>query len=341
MSGTLGRAAPVLLPAGRVTWAGFRYTTGTGTSGVYYYTRVRSTSDWDSTPLATNPQFRDTLSWSWSSRLRWLSTGGGSLQMSGCWDWSIEAMAETDTIFVRNITPAYVPALQTLYGRMPQCYTYFSVNYAAATYDWRIIQDAHADPPDPGDTDVAKFNYHVSVAVNTNFGLRGSSSSCPAIVEGSPAHLRCDSDAVNNATNIDLMTTEITWLRPLVIGGCSHAWVVLGYDKSTDPDRSFKVNMGWGGIANGWDLLDFRCPASDIEHATWLAPKDVVKFVGNAVAGDGSPANPYLNFEAAVAGASADATLIFKANSDNLFTASTLVIDKALTLTGHNVTIRK
>jgi hypothetical protein len=308
---------------------------------VYYYTRVRSAGDWDSTPLAANPQLKDTLGWSWSGRLRWVSTGGGSLQMSGCWDWSVEAMAENDPALVQNITPAYLAALQTLYGRMPQNSTYYSVNYGAATYDWSLIQDVHADPPDAGDTEVAKFNYHVSVAVNTNFGLRGSSSSCPLIVQGAPAYLRYDGDAVNGSTNITTMTDEITWLRPLVIGGCGHAWVVLGYDKSTDPDRSFKVNMGWGGSGNGWELLDFRCPTGSMEHATRLAPKDVIRFVGNTVSGDGSPSAPYLNVEAAVSAAPVNSTLIFKAGSDNLFTASPLTINKALTLKGYNVTIRK
>jgi len=316
-------------------------TTGTGTSGVYYYTRVRSAGDWDSTPLASDPKLTDSPSWSWSGRLTWTSSGGGYLQMSGCWDWSIKSTAENDSALVQNITPAYLAAVSTLYDRMPQNSTYYSVNYSGATYDWDLIQDVHADPPDAGDTEVAKINYHVAVAVNTNFGVRASSSSCPAIVEGAPAHLRYDGDAVNNSTNISTMTTEITWMRPLTIGGCGHAWVVLGYDKSTDPNRSFKVNMGWGGSGNGWELLDFYCPASGMEHATRLAPKDVVKFVGNTVAGDGSPSSPYLNIEAAIAAAPTNSTLIFKAGSENLFTASPLVINKALTLKGYGATIGK
>ena len=315
--------------------------TGSGTSGVYYKTRHRSVGDWDSAPLAADPELTDSPGWSWSGRLKWISSGGGYLQMSGYWDWSIEATAEKDSGLVQNITPAYLTALSTLYGRMPRDSTWYQVNYSTATYDWSIIQDQHIDPSDPGDVEAAKLNYHVAVAVNTNFGLRASSSSCPAIVEGAPAHLRYDGDAVNSSTNITAMTDEIAWLRPLTIGGCGHAWVVLGYDKSTDPDRSFKVNMGWGGSGNGWELLDFYCPASSMEHATRLAPKDVMKFVGSTGAGDGSPGDPYLNVEAAVSAAPANSTLIFKAGSDNTFAASTLIINKALTLKGRNITIRK
>ncbi len=315
--------------------------TGTGTSGVYYRTRSRPAGSWDSTPLATDPQITDIGDWSWAGRLAWLSSNN-RLYMSGCWDWSIYGMAEGDSNCVRNIHPAYLTALKTLYDRMPKDSTYYSVNYTAASYNWSAIRDRHEDPPDAGDTEAAKINYHTAVAVNTTFGIRGSSASCPLIVEGAPAHLRYDGDAVNSSTNIYTMTDEIAWLRPLAIGGCGHAWIVYGYDKSTDPNRSFKVNMGWGGSSvDGWQLLDFYCPAAGMEHATRLAPKDVVKFVGGALGGDGTPSSPYQNVETAVSGAPSGATLIFKAGSDNTFSATTLVIDKPLTLKGEGIVVRK
>ncbi|MCU0640447.1 MAG: C10 family peptidase [Candidatus Krumholzibacteria bacterium] len=315
--------------------------TGSGSSSVYYPTRKWPAGTWDSTPLASDPLITDSGDWSWSGRLAYLSSTH-RLYISGCWDWSIHGAAHNDSSLVQNITPEYLTALQTLYERMPADSTLHAINYAAASYTWSLIQNSHDDPPDAGDTEVAKINYHTAVAVNTNFGLRGSSASCPLVVEGATAHLRYDTDAATQATNISTMTSEIAWLRPLGIGGCGHMWVVCGYDKSTDPNRSFKVNMGWRGTSSdGWELLDFHCPASGMEHATMLAPKDVVKFVGGYLGGDGTPNSPYRNIETAVAGAPSGATLIFKAGSDNLFTATTLVIDKPLTLKGTNVVIRR
>ena len=314
--------------------------TGTGTSSVYYRTRSLPAGTWNSTPLASDPLITDSADWSWAGRLAYLATTH-RLYVSGCWDWSIYSTAYNDSALVLNITPEYLAALETLYEGMPADSSLHLVNYSAASYNWNLIGDSHDDPPDAGDTEVAKINYHAAVAVNTDFGLRGSSASCPLVVEGAPAHLRFDGDAVTQATNIYTMTGEITWLRPLGIGGCGHMWVVCGYDKSTDPNRSFKVNMGWRGTSSDcWQLLDFFCPASGMEHATRLAPKDVVKFVGGLIGGDGTPSSPYQNVETAVAGAPSGATLIFKAGSDNIFSSATLVIDKPLTLKGKNVVIR-
>ena len=137
------------------------------------------------------------------------------------------------------------------------------------------------------------------------------------------------------------MTTEIAWLRPLSIGGCGHAWVIHGYDMSTDPDRLFLMNFGWGGGGDGWYVADTRCPATVMEHAVRIAPAGVVKFVGSTASGDGGPASPYLNVEEAIASAANGATLIFKAGSDNMFSAATLTIDRPFTLKGKDVIIRK
>jgi hypothetical protein len=60
-----------------------------------------------------------------------------------------------------------------------------------------------------------------------------------------------------------------------------------------------------------------------------MAPQNMVKFVGAAVAGDGSPSDPYSGVEQALANAPNGATLIFKADSDNTFSSPTLTINRA------------
>ena len=101
------------------------------------------------------------------------------------------------------------------------------------------------------------------------------------------------------------MTYEIKWLRPVVLtgfnaDGSGHAWVVLGYNKGTDPDRQFLMNLGWGG-APGWytcDSIDFNDRQRQVYQ---IAPEDVVNFVGrdDMVFGDGSPDEPYRDIETA------------------------------------------
>ena len=114
----------------------------------------------------------------------------------------------------------------------------------------------------------------------------------------------------------------------------------------SDPTgRKFHVNMGWGGDDDGWYSCEgVYLPKGftiDQAHTTWIAPEDVVKFVGAANSGDGSPDDPYENIEEAIANAPDGATLIFKAGSDNTFSAAPLVIDRPLVLKGKNAIIRK
>jgi hypothetical protein len=319
-------------------------TTGTGSRGIYYRYRWRPEGSWMSTALASDPQLIDTFDWSWDGRLRWryIDGIGGRLEMSGYWDWSIKAMAEDTTgTYSGNYTPAYRTALDLLYDLMPRDSTYHYANFGTATYNWSLIEGNHSDPVDAGDTETAKLNYHTGIAVNSTYGLRGTSSSCPETSDNVPLYFRYDADATTVPANETTMTEEIAWLRPLSIGGCGHAWVVHGYDSSTDPDRLFLMNFGWGGGSDGWYVADTRCPISGMEQAVRLAPAGVVKFVGSVLSGDGSPNTPYRNVESAIASAPDGATLIFKAGSDNLFAATELTISRPFTLKGNNVTIRK
>jgi hypothetical protein len=319
--------------------------TGVGThTGSEYDYRWRST--WDEEPLSVDPNVPSTAFW--ATRLRWTSASGGRLQINGYW----EAGTYTNAQSISTNT-AYLAALATLYGRLTQATTTNSANFGATTYRWDLIRDVHTDPPDAPDAAVATLCFQVAVALDTEFGLGWSGSDLWRAVD--PSNNRkplvnnflYDADAYYGHANISaLVTEEIQWLRPVAFSGSGsiggHAWILYGYNKGTDPNRQFKMNMGWYGGSDGWYSLD-NVPLSLTQNHGYLiyvAPQDVVGFIGNTASGDGSPLEPYIDITQAVSTASSGTTLIFKAGSDNTFTAP-LTITKALTLKGRDVTIRK
>jgi len=155
------------------------------------------------------------------------------------------------------------------------------------------------------------------------------------------------------------MIEELQWLRPFQMRGDDdhnggHAWVVYGYNKLPNTTQ-FKMNMGWGGEGDNWyscdliDCLDGNSDpgsdgvpdfADDQMVLLWIAPRDGVRFVGGDVPGDGSPLQPYEDIEEAMGSAADGSTLIFRAGSENTFSADTLVITRPFTLRGEDVTVR-
>ena len=118
-------------------------------------------------------------------------------------------------------------------------------------------------------------------------------------------------------------------------------FIVYGYNRGTDPDRQFRMNMGHGGGDDGWFSLDSMPFTLYQKHLTRIAPLDVVRFVSDANPGDGSPSDPYRDIEEALADVPDNTTLIFKAGTTNTFSAGTLTINRSLTLKGYNITITK
>jgi len=309
-------------------------TTGVGNDSVSYPYRWRSSLD--SEPLATNPGI--------PSRYRGrLWYGSHRLQMNGYWDNSTYRSARRK---ISNDT-AYRNALTALWNRMTPDTKTPSADFGATTYNWSVILDRHADPPDAGDAEVAKLNAHVAIAVNTAFGLWSSNSFFENDVAGLEDHFRYDRDATFNKTaDIYSLTEDIQWLRPAGLGGNrsgggGHAWVVSGYNKGTDPNREFWMNMGWNGTSDNWYTFDNVSYPQFHDMMTRIAPLNVVKFVGDNNPGDGSPSNPYEDIKEAIGNAPNGATLIFKAGSTNTFSGDTLVINRPFTLKGHNVIIQK
>jgi hypothetical protein len=318
---------------------------GESTGATLYHYRWRT--DWDEEPLAIDPGIPD----DWMAvagfpdgRLGWVPDGGGRLRMIGYWDGSLHSFAANDDN-ITNKTPEYLTALQTLYDRLSHYETAVcDADFGATTYDWSILQDRHIDPPDPGDIEAAELSYHGAIACEMGFGVMGSGSNGLMLRNALIDHFRYDPDAHEIPRDMNVMTSEINWLRPIALGGGhpdggAHEMVVCGYNKGTDPNREFLMNLGWGGCSVNWYTWDdFPFPVDPV-HVFDIAPRNVVKFVGNVYHGDGSPGNPYLNIQEAIHYAPDGATLIFKAGSNNTFAATTLVIDRPFTLKGVDVTI--
>jgi len=320
--------------------------TGVGSHSTTYYWRWRNNWD-DEGPVPNDPGIP--AGWVATGRLDWTDAGGGTLWMNGYWDESLYKTARTF-----GPDQDYLDALSALYGRLTPATTNCSANFGATTYDWSVLQDVHRDPVDNGDPEVAELSYHAGVAADMYYGLHNSSAGLDAAANALATYFRYDSDAVaelRDANTKDKLIEDIQWLRPAELEGWGvgrgHAWVAYGYKESTD---QFLMNMGSYGSSDDWYTLDSVAPDPGpppfpgyavTKHVTRIAPLDVVRFVGAANPGDGSPDDPHEDIEEAISDAPDGATLIFKAGSDNTFSASTLTIDKPLTLKGKDVTIRK
>ena len=310
--------------------------TGVGSGSVNYNFRWRN--NWDEEPLSADPGIP--ANWGGGGRLEWTAADGGRLRMNGYWDGGI-----FNTALNISPDPGYHTALANLWGSMTQTTTTCSANFGASTYNWSIIQNGHSDPVDAGDSEVAKICSHVGIASGMDYGVWDSGCALYNVQTAIVDHFRYDPDDTYGDADINAMTEEILWFRPLEFSGCDapyscHIFVAYGYNKGTDPDRQFKMNMGHGGGDDGWFSLDSLVYDLHQKHLTQIAPRDVVRFVGAPHAGDGSPDNPYEDIDEALASVPDGTTLVFKAGSTNTFSAGSLVIDRPITLKGYNVTVQ-
>ncbi len=303
----------------------------TGGSSTVYYDK-RFTTSWNSTPLAQSVG----IPTEFVGRLEWVATGGGQLRMNGYWDESIHYAATQISDGV-----LYTNALGTLWSRMTPTTATLHVVHDGVTVNWSLLNDDHADPPDAGDDEAAELSYQFAVACHMGFGLWGSGSNHDEACDALADHFRYDPDSYNTTGGDHWITDEIAWLRPVQLAGASdsggHSWVIHGYDTSTVPTE-FLMNMGWGG-APAWHLRDEVFPIGQ-SFIVNIAPASVVRFVGAATPGDGTPAQPYRDLAAAAAAAPSGATLIFQAGSDNGFAGASITLDRPMTLKGVDVTIR-
>lgn len=311
---------------------------GSGSETWFYDYRWRAT--WDQEPLPVDPGLN--ISGWMVDRLDY-DTTAAALKMNGYWDQSMYLSATR-----QSDSTGYREALDSLWSRMNPDTTWLSANYGATTYQWSLMADS-ADAFSPAGRDaVATLCYHAGVSSHMNYHVFVSTTNEGEMIAGLENHFSYDQDGATAGVDMNTMTEEIQWLRPFVVGGTdtlgkgSHVWTYFGYDTSTDPDRSFRMNMGWSGNGDGWFTYDIVATVGwvfDVLGQTkYIAPTSV-RFVGTADLGDGSPNDPYGSIVEAIAEAPDDATLIFKAGSDNIFSGP-LTINRPFTLKGRDVSIR-
>lgn len=317
--------------------------TGVGNHNVNYNYRWRDDWDTEYLELENSPD----IYYGWEGRLDY-DVYNYSLKMKGYWDESLYEKAQD--LDPNNVH--YRIALKSLWNNLTHASTNWDANFGATTYQWNLMADTKWLLPAGGDVAVATLCYHAGIAVGMDYGICSSGAYGTDVDNALEDYFRYDSDAYDSERDIDEMTEEIQWLRPIVFWGyqsagppCTggHNWVIFGYNKGTDPNRQFRMYMGdefspiWYSCDNMYGYDFHFCQG----HVTRLAPLNAVKFVGDVNPGDGSPDDPYKDIEEAIAGASDGATLIFKAGSTNTFSADPLVINRPFTLKGHNVIIQK
>lgn len=279
-----------------------------------------------------------------NDRLWW---SANRLNIDGFWDGSMYERA-----LAISGDADYRSALATLYGSLNLAATGFGINFGLATYNWNVMTDT-------GGAEEAEISYHSGVAVGMDYGVVGSSADTLDVPSALEANFQYDTDgtsAYRGSSMVAHLVEEIRWLRPPIMAGqvpnvAGHAWVVCGYDDS-GADAQFLMNFGWGGGCAQWYTIDTIDPIdvdgdgipdnfnSDQKYVRFIAPDEGVKFVGAADPGDGTPNDPYENIEEAIAEAANNTTLIFKAGSENTFSAATLTINKPLTLKAYDASIQ-
>jgi hypothetical protein len=290
-------------------------------------------------PLANDPN----IPGHWNNHLQWLSSDGGTLQMLGFWDETLYESAKAI-----STDEEYLKALDKLWNRLLSFPQSLTVDFGSAQYNWNVMRDQHWDWT-TGNGEVSELCYHAGVSVGMEYGIKGSSASSKDVDNALRDHFRYE--ARHSGRNIGKMIEEIQWLRPVQLcgyrkkskdsgleGKVGHCWVVFGYKRSTN---QFNMNMGGGGSGDNLYTVDNAGYPIDQDIVFGIAPRDRVKFIGDDDSGNGSPSDPYKNIEEAIAKVPNDAVLIFKAGSVNTFSASTLTINRRLTLKGKDVTICK
>jgi len=259
------------------------------------------------------------------------------------------AMGFTNSTWSSAHINAYTNALTSLYYKLTPHQTSLSADYTTPI-DWSSMQDTYNNPDVPpvnqAEIQVAQLSYEAGIAVSMGYGVCGSEASYDQVPPALINHFYYDPSATDPGFNYsnsdqDQMVAELQWLRPFLFGGNDHMWLISGYDLGPNPPL-YWMNMGWGAGSSGWYTLDDANGHTNISDFVYgLAPLSVVGFVGASSSGIGSPNSPYQNIEEALSKAPDHATLIFQAGSVNTFSASSLVINRPLTLKGYQATITK
>jgi len=174
------------------------------------------------------------------------ATAQGPKTLVGCGG---VALAQILNFYKCRIHPQGPPINYTLPGLPP-----ININLANETYNWNNMLPGQAN------LDNAKLLYHSAAALQSGFGLLGTSSFIRDIPTALSTYFGFGFSFVNDRSIhndnawINLLKGAIDGRRPIFYSGDNqyedggHTWVVDGYNNN----NHFHCNWGWGGKTNGW-----------------------------------------------------------------------------------------
>ncbi len=159
----------------------------------------------------------------------------------------------------------------------PEVYNSLSADFGNASYQWDLMPLEVTERQN--DSAVAKLLYHLGVSVNLNYGSDGSGmyNHKAAYALRTNFHYSPDCQYVfrDTATHTNwkqLILSHLDEKKPLYYAGWAdtinvsgHAFVCDGYQDTS----YFHFNWGWGGLYDGYFLLDDLTPGSydfTLEH---------------------------------------------------------------------------
>lgn len=290
--------------------------------------------NWISVPLASDP---GGLSGDpWTDRLRY-NAGTRCLEMKGFWDDSL--LKEAHKIHDSGICNepytvgcefdpynAFHLALVDLWDELDEYSDCEEIDFSRQTYNWALMRDQFVDPDDPNETpgrrEVAKLCYHLGVAIEMDWGVDESSTLIGDVSGAMQDFFRYDNDESWGLWFDSDVTEELRFGRPVIASGLSPAHICVVHGFCTGGEEvQYLMNLGWGdkpgdSVRNGWHLIDDVFKGWPEGQITGIAPRDVVRFVGNGqFAGDGTPDAPYNSLVTAEQNAPAGTQLILRANT--------------------------
>ena len=149
-----------------------------------------------------------------------------------------------------------------------------SANFGETTYDWCSMMRGEIDAPNS----ISTLLYHVGVAIDMNYGTDGSGASTSEATRLTDYFGYADNIQLMRRSKVSTSEWETTIYQELSNGrpvlysgfpqqGDGHAFVCDGYENGY-----FHLNLGWGGIGNGFFDLDFIAEKDwfDFSYNQWI-----------------------------------------------------------------------
>lgn len=148
------------------------------------------------------------------------------------------------------------------------------------TYDWANTQDSYswwsAEPQAAVDA-VSELMYELGVAIDMNYESAGSSAYTGGLITALDVWFFYEKGVYtfydyNSQVIADQLRPEMLASRPAIVSIPGHAVVADGYTTQVSAEY-FHINYGWGGVNDGWYLLNDIKSYPALDCITGLYPK--------------------------------------------------------------------